>query len=47
MKIIRNDNGVEFTSNPMKKFNKDEGIIHETISFKVVFEMSLQRTNYS
>ena len=29
VKIIRNDNGVEFTSNLMKKFYRDNGIINE------------------
>jgi len=30
VKIIRSDNDVEFTSNPMRKFYREKGIIHET-----------------
>ena len=30
VKIIRSDNGAEFTSTSMKKFYRDNGIIHET-----------------
>ena len=30
VKVIRSDNGKEFTSTPMKKFYADNGIIHET-----------------
>jgi len=30
VKIIRSDNGAEFTSNPIKKIYRDNGIIHET-----------------
>ena len=30
VKIIKSDNGVEFKSNPMKRFDRDNGVIHET-----------------
>jgi len=30
VKTIRSDNGAEFTSNPMRKFYGEKGIIHET-----------------
>ena len=30
VKIVRSDNDAEFTSNPMKNFYRDNGIIHET-----------------
>ena len=29
VKTIRSDNGAEFTSNPMEKFHRDNGISHE------------------
>ena len=30
VKIVRRDNGYEFTSNPMKKVYREKGIIHQT-----------------
>jgi len=29
VKVIRSDNGAEFTSNTMRKFYREKGIIHE------------------